>query len=141
MVCWIVDGRRGLWRPISLRTVGGGRGVGGAFGPFFAAQFPVEIRPASMDEQRRGSIGCSWAEADGAIDTVEVQGGPAGGEDRECVRGDGECGRDGEAWLEAAASQARHLVYLVTKPETIHFIAMRCGLRCRVRLRCADVGE
>ena len=71
----------------------------------------------------RGSIGCSWRSGRGRSIRLSTRR-TGWREDGECVRGDGECGRTGKpGW--AVASQARYLVYLVTEPETIYFIAMR----------------
>lgn len=91
---------------------------------FFGGQFPVEIRPASMEEQRKGIDRLFVSKRTGAIDAVEY-------------KADRLAGKTGNAFIEtvsvdatgkpgwAVASQARYLVYLVTEPETIYFIAMR----------------
>lgn len=103
---------------------------------FFGGQFPVEIRPASMEEQRKGIDRLFVSKRTGAIDTVEY-------------KADRLAGKTGNAFIEtvsvdatgkpgwAVASQARYLVYLVTDPETIYFIAMRRVLAALPRWRAA----
>lgn len=90
---------------------------------FFGGQFPVEIRPASMEEQRKGIDRLFVSKRTGAIDTVEYKAdrlaGKTGNAFVETVSVD-TTGRPG--W--AVSSQAKYLVYLVTEPETIYFVAM-----------------
>lgn len=91
---------------------------------FFRERFPVEVRPVSIDEQRKGIDRLFVSKKTGKIDTVEY-------------KADSLAGTTGNAFVEtvsvdttgkagwAVASQARYLVYLVTEPETIYFIPMR----------------
>jgi hypothetical protein len=89
----------------------------------FFKQFNVEIRPATMDEQRQGIDRFFQFERTGSVDSVEY-------------KADSIAGKTGNAFIEtvsvdatnkpgwAVASKAQYLVYLVTEPETIYLITM-----------------
>jgi hypothetical protein len=97
---------------------------------FFLERFPVRILRASREEQRKGIDRLFVSRISGAIDTVEY-------------KADTLAGRTGNAFVEtvsvsstgrpgwALASQAKYLVYLVTEPETIYFVAM-AALRAKL---------
>ena len=88
------------------------------------SQFNIEIRPATMDEQREGIDRFFTHRKTGKVDAMEY-------------KADSLAGRTGNAFIEtvsvdttnkpgwAVASKARYLVYLVTDPETIYLIDMR----------------
>lgn len=91
---------------------------------FFLGRFPVHITHATPEQQRKGIDRLFESFASGEIDTVEY-------------KADSLAGKTGNAFIEtvsvdttgkpgwALSSQAKYLVYLVTEPETIYFIAMR----------------
>ncbi len=97
---------------------------------FFWQRFPVRILKASREEQRKGIDRLFVSKLTGVIDTVEY-------------KADMLAGKTGNAFVEtvsvsttkkpgwAVASQAKYLVYLVTEPETIYFVAM-AALRARL---------
>ena len=88
------------------------------------SQFNIEIRPATMDEQRQGIDRYFTHRTTGKVDAMEY-------------KADSLAGRTVNAFIEtisvdttgkpgwAVASKARYLVYLVTEPETIYLIDMR----------------
>ena len=87
-------------------------------------RFNIEIRPATMDEQRQGIDRFFTHRTTGKVDAMEY-------------KADSLAGKTGNAFVEtisvdttgkpgwAVASQARYLVYMVTEPETIYLIDMR----------------
>lgn len=87
-------------------------------------QFAIEIRPATMDEQRQGIDRFFTHRRTGKVDAMEY-------------KADSLAGKTGNAFIEtisvdttnkpgwAVASKARYLVYMVTEPETIYLIDMR----------------
>ena len=87
-------------------------------------RFNIEIRPATMDEQRQGIDRFFTHRTTGKVDTMEY-------------KADSLAGRTGNAFIEtisvdttgkpgwAVASRARYLAYMVTEPETIYLIDMR----------------
>ena len=88
------------------------------------SQFNIEIRPATMDEQRQGIDRFFTHRTTGKVDAMEY-------------KADSLAGKTGNAFVEtisvdttnkpgwAVASKARYLVYMVTDPETIYLIDMR----------------
>ena len=90
----------------------------------FFCQWPVDIRPATAEEQRRGIDRVFTSRATGSVDTMEY-------------KADDKAGRTGNAFIEtvsvdvtgkpgwAVSSQADYLVYLVTRPMTVYLIGMK----------------
>lgn len=88
------------------------------------SQYNIDIRPATMAEQKRGIDRFFTHRPTGTVDAMEY-------------KADSLAGRTGNAFIEtvsvdttnkpgwAVASQARYLVYLVTDPQTIYLVSMR----------------
>jgi hypothetical protein len=90
----------------------------------FFARYDIDIRPATMEEQRQGIDRFFTSRTTGTVDAVEY-------------KADSRAGQTGNAFIEtvsvdttgkpgwAVASRARYLVYLVTEPEAVYLVPMR----------------
>lgn len=102
----------------------------------FFAQWDIDIRPATAEEQRQGIDRFFTHRPTGKVDTMEY-------------KADDKAGRTGNAFIEtvsvdttgkpgwALASQAMYLVYLVVEPEAIYLVSMRRLRRELPRWRAA----